>query len=101
MHQQGSFMERREIIMSTLLNNTSSAYVLNSKANQIAQSQPEVARALRMRAAYGSQQPFAQRVAKIEAKAVKSAQALNSKANSIAQSQPQRAIQLRMQAAFA
>lgn len=87
--------------MSTLLNSTTSAYALNSKANQIAQSQPELASALRMRAAYGLQQPAAQRVAQVEAKAVKSAQALNSKANSIAQSQPQRAIQLRMQAAFA
>lgn len=90
--------------MSTLLNSTFSAYALNSKANKIAQSQPELALALRMQAAYGLQQPVAQRVAQIEAKAakaVKSAQALNSKANSIAQSQPQRAIQLRMQAAFA
>lgn len=91
--------------MSTLLKNTFSAYALNSKANQIAQSQPELAIALRMRAAYGSQLPVAVRVvkaeAKAQAKAVKSAQALNSKANAIAQSQPQRAIQLRMQAAFA
>ncbi len=87
--------------MSTLSNTTFSAYALNSKANRIAQSNPELAIALRMQAAYGSQQPVAKPVVQAQAKSVKSPQALNSKANRIAQSQPQRAIQLRMQAAFA
>lgn len=96
-------MKEKEIIMSMLSNKAVSAYALNSQANRIAQTNPELARQLRMQAAYGSQLPVEKRVAakKFNAKAQKSAQALNSKANSIAHVQPERAIALRMQAAFA
>lgn len=89
--------------MSTLSKTRVSAYALNSEANRIAQTNPELAAALRMQAAYGSQLPVASKVStkKETAQVKKSVQLLNSKANSIAQTQPERAIALRMQAAFA
>ncbi|WP_188421823.1 hypothetical protein [Oxalicibacterium solurbis] len=103
MHQQGKLIQGKEIIMSTLSKTRVSAYALNSQANRIAQTNPELAAALRMQAAYGSQLPVASKVStkKETAQVKKSVQLLNSKANSIAQTQPERAIALRMQAAFA
>lgn len=89
--------------MSTLSKTRVSAYALNSQANRIAQTNPELATALRMQAAYGSQLPVTKKVSKKKetVQVQKSVQLLNSRANSIAQTQPERAIALRMQAAFA
>lgn len=89
--------------MFTLSKTSVSAYALNSQANRIAQTNPELATALRMQAAYGSELPVAKKVSekKETVRVKKSVQSLNSKANSIAQTQPERAIALRMQAAFA
>lgn len=73
-------------------------YALNRKANQIAQTQPELAAKLRMQA-YAPE--LAQPVAALPPQVVKqSPHALNAKANRIAQTQPQLAAQLRMEAAY-
>ena len=69
--------------MSTLSKARVSAYALNSQANRIAQTNPELAAALRMQAAYGSQLPVASKVStkKETVQVKKSVQLLNSKAN--------------------
>ncbi|MFJ7567703.1 hypothetical protein ACIQW9_12175 [Herminiimonas sp. NPDC097707] len=75
-------------------------FALNRKANQIAQTQPELAAKLRMQA-YAPE--LAKPVVAVAAQPqvqVKSRFALNSKANRIAQTQPQLAAQLRMEAAY-
>lgn len=78
----------------------STSFALYSKANQIAQSNPELAAELRMRA---YTQPAVKRVAQKEVAsvAVVSRAALFSKANSIAQAKPKTASKLRFQAAYA
>lgn len=77
------------------------AFALNRKANQIAQTQPALAAELRMQAAYSAPQRISKRVA-VQAQApVQTAFALNRKANQIAQTQPELAAKLRMQAAYA
>lgn len=75
------------------------AYALNSKANQIAQTQPELAAQLRLRAAYAPAQTAAKRAAAKQGSAHTKC-ALNSKANQIAQTKPQLAAQLRSEAAY-
>lgn len=74
-------------------------YALSRKANQIAQTQPELAAKLRMQAyAPALAKPV---VAAVQPQtSVKSRFALNSKANRIAQTQPELAAQLRMEAAY-
>lgn len=80
------------------------SYALARKANQIAQSQPELAAELRLRAYY----PQAIAARAVESKAIvqssataQSKYALNREANRIAQRQPELAAKLRMQAAYA
>ncbi len=77
----------------------STSFALNRKANQIAQSNPELAAELRLRAY--AQTPAVSTVVAKEAAPVISRTALFSKANSIAQAKPQVASQLRFQAAYA
>lgn len=78
----------------------STSFALYRKANQIAQTNPELAAELRMRA---FAQPAVKRVAQKEVAsvAVVSRAALFSKANSIAQAKPKTASKLRFQAAYA
>lgn len=77
----------------------STSFALNRKANQIAQSQPEIAAELRLRAFY--QPATAKRVVAVKAQTTVSRTALFSKANGIAQAKPKLAAQLRLQAAYA
>lgn len=82
-----------------------SAYALNRQANRIAQSNPELAAKLRLRA--HAPKIVLAKNASADAESEKapltlrSKASLNSEANRIAQSQPQRAIQLRLLAAYA
>jgi hypothetical protein len=78
----------------------STSFALNRKANQIAQTNPELAAELRMLAYTG---PVAKRAAQKEVAPVTviSRTALFSKANSIAQAKPKTASALRFQAAYA
>ncbi len=78
----------------------STSFALNRKANQIAQSNPELAAELRLRA-YAQTPTVTTVVAKQAAPVVVSRAALFSKANSIAQAKPQVALQMRFQAAYA
>lgn len=77
----------------------STSFALYRKANQIAQSNPELAAELRLRAY--EQKPTLTTVVAKEAAPVVSRAALFSKANRIAQTKPQVALQLRFQAAYA
>lgn len=78
----------------------STSFALYRKANQIAQSNPELAAQLRIRAF--EQAPTVTRaIAKVAAPVVISRTAMFSKANSIAQAKPKAASQLRFQAAYA
>lgn len=77
----------------------STSFALYRKANQIAQSNPELAAELRLRAF--EQKPTVTTVVAKEAAPVISRAALFSKANRIAQTKPQAALQLRFQAAYA
>ena len=77
----------------------STSFALSRKANQIAQSNPELAAELRLRAF--AQTPTLTTVVAKEAKPVVSRAALFSKANSIAQKKPRVASQMRFQAAYA
>lgn len=77
-----------------------SAYAMARKANQIAQSQPELAAQLRLRAYY-PQATVAKRSFIVESKTTEksSKYALNREANRIAQTNRELAAKLRMQAA--
>lgn len=77
----------------------STSFALSRKANQIAQSNPELAAQLRLRA-FAQKSTVTTVVAK-QAAPVISRSSLFSKANSIAQARPQVASQLRFQAAYA
>ena len=79
----------------------STSFALNRKANQIAQSNPELAAELRLRAYAQVQTPTVTTVVAQQAAPVISRAALFSKANSIAQAKPQVALQMRFQAAYA
>lgn len=75
------------------------SFALYSKANQIAQSNPELAAELRMRA-YEQKSVRTSSIVE-QAASVISRTALFSKANSIAQSKPKLALKMRLQAAYA
>ena len=77
----------------------STSFALNRKANQIAQSNPELAAELRLRAY--AQTPTVTTVVANQAAPVVSRAALFSKANSIAQTKPRLALKMRFQAAYA
>ncbi|MDO9422103.1 MAG: hypothetical protein Q7T66_15685 [Herminiimonas sp.] len=77
----------------------STSFALYRKANQIAQSNPELAAELRLRAF--EQKSVIAAVVVTQAAPVISRAALFSKANSIAQAKPQVASQMRFQAAYA
>ena len=77
----------------------STSFALYRKANQIAQSNPELAAELRLRAY--AQTPTVTTVVAKQAAPVVSRAALFSKAISIAQAKPQVASKLRFQAAYA
>lgn len=77
----------------------STSFALYRKANQVAQSNPELAAELRLRAF--EQKPVIAAVVAKQAAPVISRAALFSKANSIAQAKPQVASQMRFQAAYA
>lgn len=77
------------------------AFALNRKANQIAQTQPALAAELRMQAAYAAPQRISKRVVVQASAPAQTRFALNRKANQIAQTQPELAAKLRMQAAYA
>jgi len=98
-------VKEKERIMSALPNkffsSNQTAFALNRKANQIAQTNPAMAAELRLLAYQQSTNTSNGNISGKKQPKAKSVFSMNSKANRVAQTQPRLAAQLRFQAAYA
>jgi hypothetical protein len=98
-------VKEKERIMSALPNqffaSNPTAFALNRKANQVAQTNPALAAELRLLAYKQPMNTFNSNIGGKKQSTAKSAFGMNRKANRVARTQPALAAQLRFQAAYA